>query len=532
MISITVDTIAVATMARRMVDAESEHSLAAQALLAGSEILRAEAAYWFDINNSGLQLLSTVPEIATEIAGKSSWSTLLDGAVGRMARVDIPESMSVQQVKDVDDPLRALIRDSTRRFFIVPIRHGDQVGGVAVFALGHEEVPSDLDGNSMLSLLVTASIIRKRLQERLGLAARLRATEVEVLTLRNAALAKDGLVTAFIEGRDLHGALRAAGARLGTEFAVMPHDEAPDSSHFSAIPGSSDHILVTMNDDAVDESTILQLARLIGLEFARRREQTATETRLTEALVRTIIEGTDAERTAAWGEASLLGVDTSSQPARVLVIGAKEDRLGTAEIERLRRQAARFFPHSLLTSYEGRIVLFVLMTDQDDGAALDRVIDVCTALHADIAVGISALAPSLSSSTAAVREALFAQRIAEHARLPVAHAERLGFVRMVARSWPAERVEEITAETLGPLFTLADSDGEELRRTLRVFLEHDRRPSPAAAELHIHVNTLRYRLKRISALLDADLDNSDDRLMVLLALKLDDTIGRGDITRH
>lgn len=74
-------------------------------------------------------------------------------------------------------------------------------------------------------------------------------------------------------------------------------------------------------------------------------------------------------------------------------------------------------------------------------------------------------------------------------------------------------------EVLGPLASNTDSD-ERLRETLRVFLRTGRSHKAAAEELHLHVNSVKYRIGR--AIERRGRPITDDRLDVELALLLCD----------
>ena len=71
---------------------------------------------------------------------------------------------------------------------------------------------------------------------------------------------------------------------------------------------------------------------------------------------------------------------------------------------------------------------------------------------------------------------------------------------------------------LGPLERWDRDHGADLVRTLRTFLQHDGRWRETAAELHIHHNTLRYRIGRVSALTGRDADSTAGRVDFALAL--------------
>lgn len=84
----------------------------------------------------------------------------------------------------------------------------------------------------------------------------------------------------------------------------------------------------------------------------------------------------------------------------------------------------------------------------------------------------------------------------------------------LAEGW---RVDELQR----PLQRLAahDRDGQ-LRRTLAVWFAHDMKIAPSAAALHVHRNTLDYRLRRIAELTGLDLARLDNCLLLFIGLEL------------
>jgi len=58
-----------------------------------------------------------------------------------------------------------------------------------------------------------------------------------------------------------------------------------------------------------------------------------------------------------------------------------------------------------------------------------------------------------------------------------------------------------------------------LLHTLEVFLYNDSNVKAAADLLHVHINTLTYRLKRIAEIGGIDLNNMDQKVTLYLDLK-------------
>ena len=82
--------------------------------------------------------------------------------------------------------------------------------------------------------------------------------------------------------------------------------------------------------------------------------------------------------------------------------------------------------------------------------------------------------------------------------------------------WQAEQLRQ-------PLLRInaVDKRSGSLRRTLDAWFAHNGHPLATAKALHIHRNTLDYRLRQISELSGLDLANTDDRLLLYVALQLE-----------
>lgn len=61
--------------------------------------------------------------------------------------------------------------------------------------------------------------------------------------------------------------------------------------------------------------------------------------------------------------------------------------------------------------------------------------------------------------------------------------------------------------------------GSEFTRTLRTYLDHFGDVRAAAAALHVHPNTLRYRIRRLQAITGMELDDPATRIVVALSLR-------------
>jgi purine catabolism regulator len=98
----------------------------------------------------------------------------------------------------------------------------------------------------------------------------------------------------------------------------------------------------------------------------------------------------------------------------------------------------------------------------------------------------------------------------------------LGLYRLLYALQPLPELAGYRQDVLGPL--RARDRGGVLMQTLAAYLATNGSPTDAADRLHLHRNTVLYRLGRIEELLQVDLRDADVRLALHLALKIGDVL--------
>jgi len=113
-------------------------------------------------------------------------------------------------------------------------------------------------------------------------------------------------------------------------------------------------------------------------------------------------------------------------------------------------------------------------------------------------VGLSEPYPSLDQTPAALRQA----RLAYTTATPASHELiRYGQVPIAVLLASAPDAAAIVAQTvLGPVLALPAVECDVLLGTLRTWFAEHGATSAAAAKLHVHRNTVRYRLRRLEDL--------------------------------
>jgi hypothetical protein len=83
-----------------------------------------------------------------------------------------------------------------------------------------------------------------------------------------------------------------------------------------------------------------------------------------------------------------------------------------------------------------------------------------------------------------------------------------------------ELAQALAADRLGPVLELPDPERERLLDTLRGWLDHQRHTPAVAAELHVHPQTVRYRIARLRELLGDALETPAGRFELQMALRV------------
>lgn len=139
-----------------------------------------------------------------------------------------------------------------------------------------------------------------------------------------------------------------------------------------------------------------------------------------------------------------------------------------------------------------------------------------------LSLGVSAAVRSADGLRGALEEARHARRVAaaRGGRVRAAgHAELASHVLLLPFV-PDDVRRAFTARLLEPLHAYDERHRAELVPTLEAFLAADGSWTRCAARLHLHVNTLRYRMGRIEQLTGRDLSRLEDKLDFFLALRM------------
>ena len=261
-----------------------------------------------------------------------------------------------------------------------------------------------------------------------------------------------------------------------------------------------------------------ELVALVGAE----REQLARRLRhpLADELVELIFSG--AEAPAFLPQLRACGLDPDG-PCLV-VVAAAPDSLAAAVLEEVLRPVASA---TVLGPCDLGAAGLVPVAARDAGEALERI---RTAVHAlepglgalRLHVGVSGVAAGARGLRGAADEARYASQLAalRPGRAVVVGDDELSSHLLLLAGVPDDLRRTFRDRVLGPLDDYDREHRSDLVPTLRAFLDHSGSWTRCAEVLHLHVNTLRYRIQRIEQLTGRDLSSLPDRVDLFLALQL------------
>lgn len=264
-------------------------------------------------------------------------------------------------------------------------------------------------------------------------------------------------------------------------------------------------------EGAAEPAVVEVLASLVALEremFLRRPER---EVELAAALGGT----SSAEMMAAL---TRCGLDPL---APAVVVAARGEYAGPVLTDLLADQPGRW----AVGEGPGGWAWGVVATD-DAAALVQRLSTAVGALDpglgpAPLRVGVSDPVTGGQGLLGAAAEArAVAVAVTESLPHTVTGPDRLSSHSLLLAGVPAELRQAYRARVLGPLIGHDRAHRTELVQTLAVYLDCSGSWSRCAERMHLHVNTVRYRVERIEALTGRDLRRLEDQVDLLLALRL------------
>ncbi|HEX9134121.1 MAG TPA: helix-turn-helix domain-containing protein, partial [Ktedonobacteraceae bacterium] len=296
--------------------------------------------------------------------------------------------------------------------------------------------------------------------------------------------------------------------------------------------------------DYLERLILGQVAPILALEFARERERSEVESRYSAEALMDVLQGNYQQTDEILARARLLGYDLLI-PHVVAIFELAQDEpeyaTGSPQAQwsrRIRDELQRVWPACWIST-EARRVLALLPVGElnaDDESEVEKAIftrleRAQARLHQGNAAngglppftgGIGQLAKVVQRIPQSYREAQQALEIGRRlfGEGNIHSFARLGIYRLLFHLYGHEELSDFYQETLGPLLESDKHSNSALIETLEGFFRCNGNLSETARAMHLHRNSLLYRLGRIEELLGRSLEDPELRLSLQIALKI------------
>ncbi len=284
----------------------------------------------------------------------------------------------------------------------------------------------------------------------------------------------------------------------------------------------------------LDVRAVEQAAVVTALELLRARTAAEVEQRLRGSLVADLLAVDDAALPELLDRARRLGWDLSGRQTLV-VLRSPAAKLTDTRTDRVLAVADRVVSalaaRPLAASYRGDVVL--VCSDRSPhvspadiaGRLVDTLRRAGVVDYAVAAVSRPASARELPAAFRTVRGAL--GLAAEQRTSTVMDLGDVTIDHLLLQLDEPDRLREFACAVLGPAIEYDRKRSTELLHTARVFVDHDLDRRAAAGVLHLHVNTVAQRIRRLEELTGLRLSRPKDLLELTAALRVARIAGVG-----
>jgi PucR family transcriptional regulator, purine catabolism regulatory protein len=283
---------------------------------------------------------------------------------------------------------------------------------------------------------------------------------------------------------------------------------------------------IALSGDALDDwdrMAAQQGAAVLALELSKEQAVMAAEERLRGDFVQTVLTGPPADSEALLQRGRELGYDLR-QPHIALLCSLSDGDDGSSRTAGAVNAALSALGLAAPTMRRADGVLCYLPAAERGRRGHEVAEQLRARLAADIpgiVLAIGREAPSVSAWPRSLREAEQALRIGRQLfdNRRVLDFSDLGVYRLLILLRESPELWEFYRATLAALADYDRDQSSELLKTLEAFFDNLGNLAQTANALHVHRNTLLYRLERVEQISGLNLEDPEDRLALWLALK-------------
>ncbi|MEI6777691.1 MAG: helix-turn-helix domain-containing protein [Chloroflexales bacterium] len=468
-------------------------TLPAFAELRGGEIalLSVEAAQALDSRLSLAVLVRRLADAPVPVSGVVALGSITaeDVAAAEEARLPLLQLPASADLREVEREITRLITDYEAQFD----RRGAQLYDLLT--------QRSLSGHGLPGLLDT-------LAERTGQSVACYSPNGELRTQRSKGSARIALQ-----------ALRPSGKGeanlLNQQIWVEPIGPSDYPTGYLALAGS--------DLDIWDREAAMRGASALALEFAKEQAVQAAEDRLRGDFLSNILAGPPSDMAAAIQRGQELGYSLTLPHMAVLInLDDGSPQVLSRIASSVQSELSRRGINAPISRRDNSILTMIPIS----GSSRPR--DLVEQLRERLAVDYPEIAVAIGGQVGALNEWRRTLEDAEQALIlgrqlfGTAHVlafSDLGVYRLLVRLRETPELWTFYRETLSKLVDYDTRQRADLMKTLEAYFSHLGNLRATSESLHVHRNTLLYRIERIKEISGMDLDNSEEHFALWLALR-------------
>lgn len=283
-----------------------------------------------------------------------------------------------------------------------------------------------------------------------------------------------------------------------------------------------------VNNDFVsmDIAVLEKASSLLSLEFLKIKVKYDMEQQYINDFMRELIfnESISDDNIIEWGSKYRL---SKEQKYFCMLIGEKmehqnniQDRVEKSELSSLLLED---YSQMLVGIIRNKICIIVPLDEEDQKTICEKIfakVKKYTSKMHDFYAGVGEIyegPKGIRKSFFQAEQAFKLKKLSKDVNSIIYYKE-LGSYRLLGSLIGTQQLHDFYEETIGTLLKF-DSKGE-LIHTLKAYYENNEAIKGTAKELFVHVNTLKYRIKRIEEITGLDLKKSEDKMNLFLGLKI------------
>lgn len=314
----------------------------------------------------------------------------------------------------------------------------------------------------------------------------------------------------------LHPTEAGSSTHLGRAIWSQPIGAPQDRMGFLALAGDT--------QDDWDRLAAQKGAGVLALELAKEQAVQAAEERLRGDFVQAVLAGIPTDSEALMRRGQELGYELRRPHVAMLCsVGEASSAVATQAATLLNTTLASLKIGAPTMRRADGALAYLPLTE--DGL---RPRELAEKIHAhmahdlpEVVLALGREAPNVATWPRSLREAeqalMLGRQLLDNAR--VLDFGDLGVYRLLALLRESSELWDFYRTTLATLADYDRNQDAELLKTLDAFFANLGNLTRTAEALHVHRNTLLYRLGRISEISGLDLDNAEERLSLWIALK-------------